>query len=151
MVRTKVSGDLISMMSETGATSNFAATLGRRFYGEQQLFRTMVCVENRNFTTNIWEAIKQNKKSDLYDPRQRQREHFVSLTLPNAEAPAQMWVKLNCLCVSRTSGVSSSERRREEEEEEQHQRLQEQHSVFDSDVANRNTCTVCVLRSAAAV
>lgn len=32
-----------------------------------------------------------------------------SVTLPKAEAPAQMWVKLNCFCVSRTSGVSSSE------------------------------------------
>lgn len=32
MVLTKVSGDLISIISETGATSNFAATLGSKFY-----------------------------------------------------------------------------------------------------------------------
>lgn len=32
MVLTKVSGDLISIISEIGATSNFAATLGSRFY-----------------------------------------------------------------------------------------------------------------------
>lgn len=31
MVLTKVSGDLISIISETGATSNLAATLGSRF------------------------------------------------------------------------------------------------------------------------
>lgn len=35
MVLTKVSGDLISIISETGATSSFAATLGRRFYSKQ--------------------------------------------------------------------------------------------------------------------
>ena len=32
MVLTKVSGDWISMMSEMGATSSLAATLGSRFY-----------------------------------------------------------------------------------------------------------------------
>lgn len=31
MVLTKVSGDLISIISETGATSNLAATLGSKF------------------------------------------------------------------------------------------------------------------------
>lgn len=35
MVLTNVSGDLISIISETGATSSFAATLGRRFYSKQ--------------------------------------------------------------------------------------------------------------------
>uniref|UniRef100_A0A0E9U3T3 Uncharacterized protein n=1 Tax=Anguilla anguilla TaxID=7936 RepID=A0A0E9U3T3_ANGAN len=59
MVLTNVSGDLISMMSEIGATSSLAATLGRRF-------------------------------------------------LPNAEAPAQMCVKLNCCWVARIKGVNSS-------------------------------------------
>lgn len=32
-------------------------------------------------------------------------------TFPKADAPAQMWVKLNCFCVSRISGVNSSGRK----------------------------------------
>lgn len=33
---------------------------------------------------------------------------YMRLTFPNAEAPAQMWVKLNCFCVAKISGVNSS-------------------------------------------
>lgn len=33
----------------------------------------------------------------------------IPLTFPNADAPAQMWVKLNCFCVAKMSGVNSSE------------------------------------------
>lgn len=42
MVLTKVSGDLISIISETGETSSFAATLGRRFYSNKQKSMHMI-------------------------------------------------------------------------------------------------------------
>lgn len=133
MVLTKVSEDLTSIISETGATSNLAATLGSRFYKRgrqpqyssqrcclafcsQQDFHKITSSKSFWFQLNIHNRIlvhlvsrQKNKRVIKY--RNTSYTSIICLlwfTFPKAEAPAQMWVKLNCFCVCRISGVNSS-------------------------------------------
>lgn len=82
MVLTKVSGDLISIISDTGATSSFAATRGRRFYREQQhtgwakVYRDGLCRKSKPFwhKKEVW--INKDTKPDPHVIILCRQSHF---------------------------------------------------------------------------